>query len=80
MVSSSLLLNIRRYRAQYLVVMLAVAQVAMTASTYLITFAAIERYCASVDSWAVAHLQVFQLEGSVNLIFRGIDLFSPSLQ
>lgn len=41
----------------YMVPMLTISHVAITASTYLITFAAIERYCITVNSSKVTFLQ-----------------------
>ncbi|CAI4226886.1 unnamed protein product [Auanema sp. JU1783] len=41
----------------YMIPMLTVSHIGMTASTYLITFAAVERYCVTVNNWAVTYLQ-----------------------
>uniref|UniRef100_W6NCU4 Protein Y40C5A.4, isoform a n=1 Tax=Haemonchus contortus TaxID=6289 RepID=W6NCU4_HAECO len=41
----------------YMVPMLTISHIGITASTYLITFAAIERYCITVNSNKVAFLQ-----------------------
>uniref|UniRef100_A0A1I7WQM9 G_PROTEIN_RECEP_F1_2 domain-containing protein n=1 Tax=Heterorhabditis bacteriophora TaxID=37862 RepID=A0A1I7WQM9_HETBA len=47
----------KQHRVTYMVPMLTISHIAITASTYLITFAAIERYSITVNNGAVKFLQ-----------------------
>ncbi|VDM61114.1 unnamed protein product [Angiostrongylus costaricensis] len=56
----------------YMVPMLTVSHIAITASTYLITFAAIERYCITVNSNKVNFLQKYRRALAFIAVMAGV--------